>query len=321
MSWAPLLAFDVAWEEPKGIDAGLRDVGTGRSEEVLPRERGLSELVVRRFTVRDWFGLARVRFRKQANRPVLSLPSCSSASAFELIEQFKAGEILGHPRGAPQGDLVEMRRYARGDAMKLVLWRAYARTGRMMVRTPEISVEPTDRVLAFMVAAKGDDPAAGLARSALRSGALGPDVIFMADGASEPSKTYPEALDQIVRSIAHRDSGGGGLDRFLTRGEAVGASAAFLFVSSRPGPWLDRVCSVISTHPGPFRIVIGVDGIRKESKFRRWRGWLMRPLQDGLASPSELRIVRDRLIHSGAQVVVINRRIGEVTSLEEARES
>jgi hypothetical protein len=317
LSWAPLVHFDVSWRQPPGIDAVLRDVGFGRVEEILPRERALVDGLVRRLTVRDWFGLARVYFERSIARPLRCLPSCGQAHRFELIEQFMPGDVMGHPRGVPQGDLVETRPYASGDPLKLVIWRIFAKNRQMVVRKPELSVRPAERMLAYLVAAAGDDPAAGIARFAFEAGALGPDVIFMADGAADPARSGPEAIDQIVRSIAHRDRAALELDRFLARGESQGTSAAFLFVAPRPGPWLDRVCNSIKSHPGPFRALIGVDGIRAENDLARWRRWLFKPPDDSLASPHELRQVRDRLKGSGAEVVVLNRQTGAATSLEE----
>ncbi|MGP0070088.1 MAG: DUF58 domain-containing protein [Isosphaeraceae bacterium] len=319
LSWAPLVHFDVSWRRPPGIDAELRDVGLGRSEEIRPRERALAVGFVRRITVRDWFGLARVRFQKTVNRPVRCLPSCGLAHRYELIEQFKPGDVMGHPNGVPVGDFVEMRRYVSGDPLKLVLWRTFARSQKLMVRKPELSVAPTERMLAYLVSAPGDDPAAGIARSALESQALGPDVVFMADGARDPARGTPEAIDQIVRSIDHRDWGGADLDRFLSRGEGEGTSACFLFASPQPGPWLERVCACVQSHPGPFRAIIGVDSLSADSNVRRWSRWLLEPSSDQPASPVLLRQVQDRLKNAGAEVVVLNRRTGEATSLEELK--
>ena len=316
VSWAPLLHFDVSWREPVGVGAVLRDVGLGQAEEIQPHERALTSAFVRRVIVRDWFGLARIRFDKRVRRPIRCLPSCGLAHRFELIEQYMPGDVIGHPRGVPKGDLVEMRRYVSGDPIKLVLWRAFARTQQLMVRQPELSVMPTDRMLAYLVAAAGDEPAAGIARSALEAQALGPQVIFMADGAVDAARTRAEGIDQIVRSIGHRGRGASDLDRFLSRGASEGTSAAFLFVSPRPGPWLDRVCAAIKSHPGPFRAVIGVDGIRRDSNVRRWSRWLFEPVGDQVASASELRRVQDRLKNAGADVVILNRQTGEPTSLE-----
>ena len=318
LSFAPLLHFEITWVEPMSVDSTLNDSRRGAYETVRPRERGVADKLVRRIRVSDWFGLSRISFLKRTNRLVKCLPWCGRSSHFDLIEQFRPGDTFGHPEGQPIGDLVEMRRYVAGDPLKLVLWKAYARTGKMLVRTPERSVSPTDRMLAYLVAAPGDEPAAGLVRAALEGGLLGNEVIFMADGAVKPSEILADRIEQIIRSVNFRAEGGAGLDKFLVQGEANSTSAAFLFVSPRPGPWLDRVCHTLAGHRGPFEAIIGVDGVR-EGKRSRWQKWLLSTPEDGLACPDGLREVRDRLQAKGAAVRIVNRTTGETVALDVGR--
>ena len=310
ISWAPLFDFELAWEEPGGIDAWFEDEFLGRTERVRPRTRGLHEAVVRRITVRDVLGLARVRFRVRVPHALRCVPGKAAVSRLPLSEQFRPGEGIGNPLGPAHGDPVDIRRYVPGDPLKLVNWKIFARSGELTVRTPERPVSPFITTLAYLVAARGDDGSASIAWTALEHGLLGHEVIFMAEGAEEPAGTSAAALDQIVHSAEHREHGGKALGAFLTRGESSGTSATILFVSPLAGTWLERVCHAVARHRGPFRAVIGVDENTGPALFaagsRTRRGH--RP---GEVRLNEFLSVRERLQSAGVEVVVMDTATGQ----------
>jgi hypothetical protein len=318
VSWAPLFAFELAWEEPRGFDAWFDDDLLGRTEHIRPRVRGLYDAIERRVTIRDAFGLARVRFRLRTPCALRCVPGTAGITRLPLCEQFREGDGIGNPVGQPKGDPVEIRRYVPGDPIKLVNWKMYARLGELLVRTPERPMSPFITTLAYLVAAEGDDASASIAWTAIERGLLGPEVIFMADGAPEPTGTPATALNQIVRSAKHREHGGKGLRALLARGEASGTSAVILFVSPVAGPWLDRVTSVVARNRGPFRAVIGVDtnvmpSARPATKLRR-KPWLSR----AQVEPNDVHLVRQRLQNAGVQVVVVNQATGQECELDQS---
>lgn len=316
--WAsliPLISIDVRWASPVGVETDLIAVRGGLREVVRPNKRGRADAITREITIRDWFGIARIRFRRRASLAVHLLPGAGKAAAFELIEQYRPGDTLGHPEGQPMGDYIEMRRYAPGDPLKLVLWKAYARTGNLLVRTPERAVTPTNRMLAYFVPGDSDEASAGIARAAVEAGTLGNEVIFMAEGAHDPAGSPGEAVDQIIRSVDHQASAGSGLDRFLVRGEEAGTSAAFLFVPPVAGAWLDRVVETLAAHDGPFQAVIGVDDVEPAREASSWWRLLFHPKTDRAVSVGNLRAVADRLDAAGVLVRIINRNTGESVEL------
>ncbi len=309
--WNPLVQFQVRLEEPTGVQVlPFESTGSYR-ERVISDERCSARHMVRIVSVSDLFGLARVSFRRTAHRPVRCLPWKGHSPAFALIQQFRSGDALGHPDGEPVGDLVEMRRYAAGDPLKLVLWKAYARTGRLLVRTPERSLSPTDRTLVHLVAGPGDEPSAGIVRNALECGLLGSEVVFMADGAAEPARSLAESIEQIVDSKKYRDRGGCRLDDFLVQGETKGVSSAWIFLPSRSGQWLERVCDTLGRHRGPFSIVVGIDAQPHGDHGNTWSRWLRPSTDESIPTWEELRHICDRLNGVGANVRVVNRFTGE----------
>ena len=158
-------------------------------------------------------GLSRLRVRRRARQPVVSRPFPGRPVLYEIRELFKPGDRFGVATGRPDGDLVETC----GGTPPATPSSGYSGRstrgpGRCSSGAPEKAVDPTDRTLkAFLVAATGDEPAAGLARLALEHGLLGREVVFSADGALEPARITAEGVDQIVRSVRFRETGGADL--------------------------------------------------------------------------------------------------------------
>jgi hypothetical protein len=255
------------------------------------------------------------------------LPARGRSLTAPLLEAMSGGDMRSHPAGPPDGDLVDMRRYVAGDPMKRILWKTYARTRALMVRLPERALAPTRRTVAYLVAAEGDEPAAGVARLALESGALGPDWRFCADGGERDVESVEEALELIVRSRAARSEGGLGLAAFLGRAAALGAYRCVLFVSPRPGPgpgdgrWLEVVEAALRQQAGvgQMEIIIGIDGVVDERRGRGWRRWVLRPPRDEAtelaARRGEVERVAARLGAAGARVVLADRNTGRASTL------
>ena len=312
IGWLPLVRIEIAWESPRGVAVRCLTGGRGAVEEATASERGLREEVVRRVRVSDVFGLARVTFRRRLAQQVRVAPHCGKVRALSLFPQHAAGDELAHPEGRAEGDLLEMRRYGPGDPLKHVLWKIYARTGRLLVRTPERAVAPCDRTMAYLIAADGDEPAAGVARAVLENGLFGPDFLFGADGEGESVRTVPEAVEQILRSAEAHGEGAVGLEKFLDHGETLDFRACLLFAPCRPGPWLERVARLMAGRRGPFRVVIGGDGVRPAGR-RRWLTQLLfQAAADAAARTADVRSICQRLQRLGADVCVIDRPLGRI---------
>lgn len=311
--WLPFVKVEWTWDEPGGVRVRAVSSGCRLVEEVTADERAAREQIVRRFVVTDVFGLARWAFRRRAKQPVKVAPSPGHINALNILPQYDRGDGLAHPEGKPEGDWIETRTYAPGDPLKRVLWKTYARTGRLLVRTPERAVKPCERSMAYLVGARADEPAAGIARAVLEGGALGKDFLFAAEGAESPTQNAREAVEQVIASANARDQAGAGLGGLLDRGEAHGLQACILFVPAEPGPWLERVAEQVARRPGPFRAIIGVDGIRSAARPSAVRRLFLSTEPVPGSSPDHVRAVCARLAAAGAEVSVVNRASGEAT--------
>jgi hypothetical protein len=241
MGWLPLVKVSWSWQRPDGVKVSIHSRWGRLEEEIIAEERALRQTIVRRLEISDVFGLTRFAVLHRTKQQIKVIPGKGQLGPQQLLQQHDHGDQQGHPQGKAQGDLIEMRPYTPGDPLKLVLWRIYARTGRMLVRTPERAVSPSERTLAYLVARKGDEATAGVARSLLENGSLSTDWLFRAEGEETAVRGAPEAVDQVIRSANARPRGGEGLEIFLELGESEGVRACILVVPAQPGKWLAQV--------------------------------------------------------------------------------
>lgn len=307
----PVLQFDTAWKEPQGIEAAAKLRGVRLVEEVVASQRGVFPSVRRHIRVSDLFGLVRVVVRRRWDREVRVVPAGGSAGAIPAPRSYREGEGEPCPEGGPHGDRVDQRRYTPGDPLKVVLWKAFAKSGRMLVRTPERALEEVDRLRIYFVAsddAGSDEPTAGVARAALESGAMGREFQFAADGDAATADTVDEAVKRIVASGSAHGRGGEGLARFLA--EESDLSGAILFLPARPGAWFANVERAVRAQPALYRAIIGVDGIPTR-RTSRGLGRLLARKNTGVTR-DELRDTCSRLETLGVEPVIIDRTTGRV---------
>ncbi|TVQ88851.1 MAG: DUF58 domain-containing protein [Deltaproteobacteria bacterium] len=264
--------LDLTWTVlSPAIEPRVEAVGRRMVERWRAERRGHHDLIHRRFTVRDAFGLASVCFDLREARPQHFSPTRGKLANVQVIQGLSGGDQIGHHEGSPQGDLVDMRSYGPGDPIRFVLWRVYARSRQLLVRTPERALSPVERTLAYLVTSPDDEAAAATAQLAVSTDVLGKDWIFATDGQLEPCRTAHEATQALIRSASHPpDQGGSGLLPFLEGQQDFSARRAVLFVPGTTGPWVDRVLAA-SEHTR-FDIFIGIDRVDRLDRL----GWLRR---------------------------------------------
>ena len=211
---------------------------------------------------------------------VLAVVGISAAGYFLAVapvvrsSQAPATGMFWHPDGPQEGELYDLRHYTPGDPIRFVLWKVFARSRQLVVRSPERALSPIRQTCAYLVAGEGDEPAAGAARLAVMHGSLGNDWVLGADGSHEDAKRRDQAIDLLARSANVGDKGGTGLAAFLERRGSVAGKLgrAVVFVPGRPGPWLDAVlaqCRGIGGRGGRIEFVVGTDGIAPAPP-KRW---------------------------------------------------
>ncbi len=308
-AWLPLIQIELSWESPVGLEARLVPWRGRLREEVVARRRTQAEGFVRQLSFTDAFGLARVTWRRPVAQAMKVLPACGRLEPRQLLQQLATGDLISHPSGEPDGDLIETRRYSHGDPLKRILWKSYARTRQLLVRMPERAIAPRQKTLAYLVADQSDEPAAGTARTALEMGVFGQDFVFRADGSKVSTNVVPDAVEQIVQSAQVTEQGGMGLPQFLNE-ERGNRQACVVFAPAEPGPWLSRVEEQVRQRKGAISVVVGVDGVQiggRASLLRRFLFAEEEPWRDRVTALQE---VCERLARVGAPVTILDRLTG-----------
>ena len=255
--FVPLIVVRWRWTSPEAKTELLRMRGR-KHERVTILRRGLYEEVVRRVEVLDPFYLTKLAFQVKETRKIRALPSTGAMKQMRIIRSLASGEDHPDPTGAAEGDRADIRNYVSGDPIRYILWRVFAKSRQLVVRTPERALATARKAYAYLVAAPGDEPAAGAARVAIESGVLGSDWVFGADGVDEHADTRTRALEVVAQSArATPQQGGAGLARFMQRYGTHGARV-LVFVPAIPGPWLARVAAGA---PRGTEFIVCTDGV------------------------------------------------------------
>jgi uncharacterized protein (DUF58 family) len=316
--WIPFVDLTWTWVEPEAEVSTLAR-RHGVEEEVVAHRRGVVERIARRFEVGDIFGLTRVRFVVREHRRVRFAPSAGALKQIEVVRGMSGGDDVSHPEGPPDGEPFDMRRYNPGDPIRFVLWKVFARSRLLVVRTPERAISPARQTVAYLVTGKSDEPAAGAARVAVEVGALGRDWVLGADGVKTLATSREQALDVLARSAtAPPEASGAGLAAFLERAASGSFSRAVVFVPAVPGPWIDEVLAAVRARKGRVEFVVGIDGVVSVPK----QGWLRILSRRGdpraagaLGGPvraDELAAVVKALSGARTKVVVVDRSAGRI---------
>ncbi|HEY3356693.1 MAG TPA: DUF58 domain-containing protein [Polyangia bacterium] len=313
LRFVPLLRCDWTWAEPADAAVTAAVAGGRQHEDVTPAARFKTDRVVRRVVIEDVLGLMRIAWRHVESAPVTVCPNVGQLRQMPVIRTLAGGEDYPLPSGEPEGDRVDYRRYGPGDPVRTILWKTFARTRQLMVRTPERAIAPARRTVAFLVAAPGDEPAAAAARVALEAGILGANWSFGADGSgSEGTQSVDTALDWIAASAGARDQQGQGLEPFLRAAERHGRVRGIVFVPAEPGPWLQRVIEAGVRRRRLMDVVVATDGVdRAPHRSVLARLFLRLPKARGLAATA-LQETLTRLRRAGLEPVVVERPTGRV---------
>ena len=252
--WIPFAVVDWQWVNDGGGETAARveleREGSDVIEMASPARRCIVQRIVRRFSVRDLFGLTEISWRRTEQCMLRVLPYRGMLSQMPPPSGMAEGDDLSDPFAEPKGDRVEMRQYAPGDPLRMVLWKVYARSGKMMVRTPERSVAERKRGCAYLVTSPNDDATAAAARVAIDRGLLGDDWCFAADGVDRDAKDDRDAAYELIARSgeAKLEDRAARLATYLTQREAEGYQFCLLFVPPDQTAWDAVAAQSAATH-------------------------------------------------------------------------
>jgi uncharacterized protein (DUF58 family) len=304
----PWLTLSVRWAEPPGVACRLlpRVGGGAWLEEIRASRRADVERIERVIEVRDVFGLTRVRLRHVVAARLWILPNPHRLANAQVVVTRAGGDGVAHPAGTPEGDRVDLRRYAPGDSARDVLWKTFARTGLLMVRKPERSLEPARQVSAYLMADPRDEAAAAAARLALETGALGEGWRFGADGAKSVARTLGDALHAVAESGGAR--GPTQLGAFLDAAQS--ADPCIVFAPAHDGPWRADALRCAERHGPRLAFVLGADGVAHARAGSALETLFLASERSDAAQDRALRALAAQLSAYGGEVRVVDRTTG-----------
>jgi hypothetical protein len=283
-SWVPLIECNWIWVDAAGsplqIAIAPERQSLGWLEVATAKRRGTLESVRRRFTVSDGLGLIAVSWHRTEPVPISIYPSRMDLQQPQQILGLGGGEDEPDPNGQAAGDRVEMRPYVPGDSPRMIMWKVFARSGKLLIRLPEKAVMVHPRGCAYFVSGAEDEPGAAVARAILEKGYLGEHWYFGADGSPEPATTVAGALPILAKSGncgEPDDESLNNLAGFLDQMSTLGIANALVFIPPTPGPWLDRVQEVLlHHHPMQIQLLAGLDEIPPARVQKPWERYIYR---------------------------------------------
>lgn len=312
LAYVPLLTVDVTVRAPQYFERTLVSLDGRWTERVTAHARGAYESIERLLSYGDVFGLTRISFSRVEERSVFVMPHLGRLTQMPTLRSLASGDALAHPSGTPDGDRIDLRRYAPGDPARFIHWKVFGRTRKLVVRVQERALAPSRRVVAYLVAGPDDEATAASALAAVKSDALGSDWLFGADGTPMPTSDPDMATAAIVRSKAFVDDSARDLEAFLRTVEREGPASLVLFVAPLTGPALDRLLAVTRPRGVPTQVVIGIDAIVEAPAASLAARVLQRPATSEGVSRGILDAMRSRLASAGADVIIVERPTGRV---------
>jgi hypothetical protein len=186
------------------------------------------------------------------------LPNTKDLFEPRIVQGLQAGADVEHPFGKPQGDRLDIRNYSQGDPMRYILWKVYARTGELVVRTPERAYQPTKKMLAYLIVSPEDQVAAGMALVALQGDLLGTEWHFGVDGSSTTISERDLAMQAVIGSGFSEETQAEGLSTFVNA-VADDGSSLLVFAPPKKGAWVNRVLEM--SRRMPVSVMISAEGV------------------------------------------------------------
>lgn len=293
----PNIDVSLSWVAPQSVECLGEWNKSKYQEKIIAKRRVDENLVKRKVVFRDILGLVSFSHVFENKQQVWIKPDVNKANVPSPLVLFSMGDEVSHPIGKPVGDYMEMRAYQRGDPVKHIVWKAYAKNRRLLVRVPEKAVSQSKKTVAYLVTGKNDEPAASLAWMTLSGGYLGKDFLFATDGDEKMVSNREEALKKVVES-SNATHPGDNISRVFLKNPDAASSNCFLFVPAEMGPWLDELAGFKRFQN--FHVFLSVNKYREPEK-SNWKKWFFEQEAENF---SEAREVHDRLEKMGFSVSI-----------------
>lgn len=269
----PFISIETAISESSSFVRHETQSSLWQTEWLEPIARGRFENLHRKITVKDIFGLTSITFVMTQKVALEILPAMSK---FEMLafQTQATGDGYSHPEGDPKGELVEMRRYQAGDPLKLILWKVFARSRKLVVRAPEPAIVEQNDMFIYFISGQQDEASASIARSFLSFfGVDNSDLCFAADGSKRIATDKKDGINDIIDSVQHQSRGGEDLMTIAPLVAPHMMAHCFLLVPQKVAAWLDYVKKFIAQYGIQPVFIVSVDSKLNQSQAKKPSRW------------------------------------------------
>jgi hypothetical protein len=166
-----------------------------------------------------------------------------------------------------------MRRYQAGDPLRYILWRVFARSRKLRVRSPEPAVVEEQEMFLYFITGQKDDESASLTRTVLSTfSESDTELHFCADGSNRVVHNAVDGVDDVVESVRHRSKGGETMLEIVKQIPKQASYHCFMMVPRSKGVWLEHVrefCASTGLKPNFVMAVKAAEISKKASLARR----------------------------------------------------
>jgi hypothetical protein len=229
---------------------------------------------------------------------------------------------------------MDIRNYTQGDPVRYILWKTYARTGQLVVRTPERALQPSPKMISYLVVGEGDSPAAGIMWALVESNMLGNEWEVAADGFASGVTEIDDAKNVIIASANSEITQAKGLQTYMKNtknSNSLGSQSLLLFVPSIDNGWVQNITELQLASSAT--IIICVDGIERRSFIKNT--FFSHPTQtsnktthhifeknihqNNTTTSQNIHQISSRLVSGGMTVLIADRRNGTVLNYDSFR--
>ena len=200
------IKFEFKFEQPSIESIILNssfnnNLGTG---SIIFPHRGIWEIDKLYFEFGDILGLCSLKWNVDSEQISFRiLPQKSTTANYPVISSSSIPGDTYVDLYNKQGDPYDLKQYSPSDGIKRILWKAYAKSGQLITRTPESSITPEGYTLIFVIAGINEDRVADEVyeyTKNLYSSSL--TIYLSACGATRKIATNPEdAIELLIDGV------------------------------------------------------------------------------------------------------------------------
>lgn len=309
--FTPTLEAGVRWIHPVHVDAEFNKRWNTLHEKIYVRRRIFTDHVTREVLFKDLLGLSKFRHQFTLPQNVVIRPDGGKLQSSPPIKLFSSGDEISHPEGDPIGDLIEMKRYEKGDPVNRILWKTYAKTRKLLIRMPERSIAHKKKTYAYLLTGQDDEAAAATAWIALERGYLGDNFVFNTDGGFEPTNNVKDAKDQIVYS-ANSKIQADNLENFFKENLDSNKSNCIIFAPPNLGTWTKTLAQLGKRHQQNMQVLVSVDEYQDKKISGKIKRLFMKAPDRVRKNTQNAKNILSQLKGSGLKVLLLDQSHGTV---------